>query len=264
MRQFPLFLSLDGRTVILLGHGPAADAKRRLYERAGAIVTDNPNAHGALLGVVAHEDDELSTIDAAMLKRRGLPVNVVDRPHLCDFTTPAIVDRDPVTVAIGTGGALAGLAKALRQRIEALLPPDLGALAQGLSDAREAIRARWPDAADRRRAIDAALADGGPLDPAREGGDIAAWLAGGDAAVETGLHIIQLTSADPDDLTLRTARLMGQADRVYHDAEISPAVLERARADAERIAGPPPEPLPAGLSLFLTYASAPARLGSPG
>ncbi len=254
MRQFPLFLNLEGRTVILLGTGEAADAKRRLYARAGAIITDNVNARGAALGIVAHDDAELAGIDAARLKARGLLVNVVDRPALCDFTTPAIVDRSPVIVAIGTGGASAGLAKALRQRIEAMLPSGVGALAQGLFDARDAIRARWPDGADRRRAIDAALADGGPLDPARETHDVAAWLSRDAADVATGLHIIALTSADPDDLTLRAARMLGQADRVYHDADIGAAVLERARADADRIVGAPPEALPGGLSLYLTRA----------
>lgn len=113
MRQFPLFLNLSGRTVILLGAGEMADAKRRLYERAGAVITDNAHAPDAALGIVAHEDAELAAIDAAKLKARGLLVNVVDRPALCDFTTPAIVDRDPLTVAIGTAGASAGLALSL-------------------------------------------------------------------------------------------------------------------------------------------------------
>lgn len=251
MRQFPLFLNLDGRVVIIVGSGEAADAKRRLYERAGAVVTDNANAKNAALAVVAHEDDELARISARDLKARGLLVNVVDRPHLCDFTTPAIVDRDPVTVAIGTGGASAGLAKALRQRIEAMLPAGLGGLARALFDAREKIRARWPDAADRRRAIDAALAAGGALDPEGVRHDVAAWLSGDEAVVAAGLHVIELTSADPDDLTLRAARLLGQADRVYYDAEVSDAVLDRARADAERIAGAPPETPLEGLSLYL-------------
>ncbi|WP_187334640.1 precorrin-2 dehydrogenase/sirohydrochlorin ferrochelatase family protein [Novosphingopyxis iocasae] len=252
MRQFPLFANLAGRTVILLGSGEAADAKRRLYERAGAVISDNPNAEGAALGIVAHEDDELAALDAARLKRRGLLVNVVDRPELCDFTTPAIVDRDPVTVAIGTAGASAGLAKALRQRIEALLAPQLGTLASDLFAARNAIRARWPQPADRRRAIDAALAEGGPLDPGGTGAfDVSAWLTGEETRIESGLHIFDLMSDDPDDLTLRAARLLGQADRVYHDAAVPAVILERARADAERIAGAPPEDLPEGLSLHL-------------
>ena len=125
MHSLPVFLRLTGRTVILLGEGEPAEAKRRLLERAGAVLTDDEAAHAAI-AVVALEGAEADAA-AARLKARGLLVNVVDRPELCDFTTPAIIERDPVMIAIGTGGASAGLAKALRQRLEALLPPGLGA-----------------------------------------------------------------------------------------------------------------------------------------
>ena len=106
---------------------------------------------------------------ADQLRARGLLVNVVDRPELCDFTTPAIVDRSPVLIAVSTGGASAGMAKALRQRIEAMLPAGLGALASAMASAREAIRTRWPDPTDRRAAIDRAFEDGGVLDPLADG-----------------------------------------------------------------------------------------------
>src|SRR3546814_14222183 len=76
---------------------------------------------GARLAFVALADEAEARAAAEALRARGLLVNVVDRPDLCDFTTPAIVDRAPVTIAIGTGGASAGLAKAIRQRVEALL-----------------------------------------------------------------------------------------------------------------------------------------------
>ena len=160
-------------------------------------------------------------------------------------------------IAIGTGGASAGLAKALRQRLEALLPARLGALAQALFDARSAIRARWPDANGRRRAIDAGLAPGGPLDPLR--GDcvdaLPAWLATQEDAAPSRLETILLHSADPDDLTLRAARLLGEADRLYHEPDVPAAILDRARADAIRIAvDAPPVPPGEGLSLWLTLA----------
>ncbi|WP_169799698.1 precorrin-2 dehydrogenase/sirohydrochlorin ferrochelatase family protein, partial [Sphingopyxis granuli] len=154
MRQLPIFLNLSGRTVVLVGEGEAADAKARLIGRAGGRVVPAWEA-GATIAFVAL--DKGAEAVAADLRARGLLVNVVDRPDLCDFTTPAIVDRAPVTIAVGTGGASAGLAKAVRQRIEALLPARLGALAAALHVARGAMKARWPAAADRRRAIDAAL-----------------------------------------------------------------------------------------------------------
>ncbi|MET0371142.1 MAG: NAD(P)-dependent oxidoreductase [Sphingobium sp.] len=247
MHSLPIFLTLTGRPVILIGTGEAAEAKRRLLERAGAdIVGEDARA---ALAVVVDDDGAVSR-----LKARGILVNATDRPDLCDFTFPAIVDRDPVLVAIGTGGASAGLAKALRQRIEAWLPARQGALALGLHRARGAIRARWPDAAQRRRAIDAALGEGGVLDPLTDDAAdrLDAWLHGRDEGQPAGLMDIPLLSADPDDLTLRAARLLGQADRIYHHPDVPGAILDRARADAARIAlTSPPDDVPQGLSLWL-------------
>ncbi|MBW8294251.1 bifunctional precorrin-2 dehydrogenase/sirohydrochlorin ferrochelatase, partial [Sphingopyxis sp.] len=164
MHQLPIFLNLTGRTVVLVGEGEAADAKGRLIERAGGRIVQAWE-RGATIAFIAIDDEAEARIAATALRDRGLLVNVVDRPELCDFTTPAIVDRAPVTIAIGTGGASAGLAKAVRQRIEALLPARLGALASALYTARDAMKARWPTPADRRRAIDTALAPRGALDP---------------------------------------------------------------------------------------------------
>jgi uroporphyrin-III C-methyltransferase/precorrin-2 dehydrogenase/sirohydrochlorin ferrochelatase len=238
MHSLPLFVRLAGRPVILIGTGEAAAAKRRLLERAGAVVLGDEGDE-AMLAIVALDDEAEATAIATRLKARGLLVNVVDRPALCDFTLPAIVDRDPVLVAIGTGGASAGLAKALRQRIEALLPPGLGALATALGGARAAIRARWPGAADRRGAIDAALASGGALDPLVPGsaGRVAAWIATADDPPPRRQVVIELRSDDPDDLTLREARWLGEADRLCHTPGVPAAILRRARADATLIAG---------------------------
>lgn len=233
MNQFPIFLNLKDERVILLGEGEAADAKRRLLERAGATITDD-EAAAAKIAYVAIESEAETRRAVERLRARGLLVNAVDRPELCDFTTPAIVDRDPVLVAIGTGGSSAGLAKALRQRLEALLPPSLGRLARALFAAREAIRARFPDGAERRRAIDAALGEGGPLDPMHMLTDQAVidWLARPGDGTRTGRFKIRLRSNDPDDLTLGEARLLASADRVVHDAGVPPAILARIRADA--------------------------------
>jgi len=248
MQSLPVFLMLRGRPVILTGAGEAADAKRRLLERAGARIVGEGDE--AMLAIVADGDEAA----VARLKVRGILVNATDRPDLCDFTLPAIIDRDPVLIAIGTGGASAGLAKALRQRIEALLPQRLGALATALHGARAAIRARWPEASARRRAIDAGLAAGGPIDLMRDDAadGVPLWLAEqGDVAASRFVHI-SLLSGDPDDLTLRAARLLGEADRIYHAPEVPAAILDRARADAVRVpASAPPADPGEGLSLWL-------------
>ncbi|MCI4591539.1 siroheme synthase [Sphingobium sp. BYY-5] len=249
MKSLPVFLALTGRPVILTGKGEAADAKRRLLERAGARIVGEEDGE-ARIAIISDGDEAV----VARLRGRGVLVNATDRPDLCDFTLPAIVDRDPVLIAIGTGGASAGLAKALRQRLEVLLPARLGALAEALFGARAAIRVRWPDAGDRRRAIDAGLAPGGMIDPLKEdvAGSVSAWLAQSGDPVASRLERIRLLSGDPDDLTLRVARLLGAADRVYHGAGIPGAILDRVRADAVRIvAEGAPENPGAGLSLWL-------------
>jgi uroporphyrin-III C-methyltransferase/precorrin-2 dehydrogenase/sirohydrochlorin ferrochelatase len=160
-----------------------------------------------------------------------------------------------VLVAVGTGGASAGLAKQLRLRLEALLPQSLGALASALQGARAALRTRFPEAGERRRALDAALATGGALDPLREhgGAEVASWLDGA-SPVRTGRYEIALRSADPDDLTLREARLLGTADVVIHDERVPAAILDRARADAVRwVAGADFDDAD-GLTVVLSFA----------
>ncbi len=283
LQSLPLFVRLAGRPVILLGEGEAADAKRRLLDRAGAQVVGE-NAVAAL-AIVAIDDEYEALAAVARLKARGILVNAVDRSAYCDFTLPAIVDRAPVLIAIGTSGVSAGLAAALRQRLEALVPADLGKLALALQAARGALRQRWPDMAERRRALATAMGAGGMLDPLSPTHDVAAWLAqptpdsppwkggagGGSAAdvhadsqpadppptppFQGGEQVaIRLTSTDPDDLTLRQARALASADRVYHRPDVPAAILDRARADAARLCEPMPADPGTGLSIDVEMA----------
>ena len=257
MDQLPIFVNLKGRNVILVGEGEMADAKRRLIQRAGGMCVDASHKDARIAFVaIADEDDACAAADD--LKARGLLVNVVDRPEMCDFTTPAIVDRSPVLVAVGTGGASAGMAKAIRQRMETLLPETLGPLADAISAARAAIRERWPEGPQRRRALDQGFAAGGLLDPfGNHAPDtVEVWLKTAEEPKGDRIIEIALLSDNPDDLTLLTARLLGEADHVFHDAHVPAAILNRARADALRHAGPPPLPAPEGLSLFLRLPSA--------
>ena len=255
MNSLPLFHRVAGQRVVVLGEGPAAVAKRRLVERAGGVPCPETEAHHAGLGFVAIEDAKAAEAAAIRLRCKGLLVNVTDRPELCDFTVPSLLDRDPVLVAVGTGGASAGLAKHLRLRLEALLPTTLGKLAEALYAARDALRARYPQGDERRRALDAALAEGGALDPllAHDEGAVADWANGNRAVAEPRRVEVLLASDDPDDLTLRQARLLGQADTVLHAPDVPAAILDRARADAVRVADPSAE-AGVGLTVILRRA----------
>lgn len=257
MDNLPLYHRLAGQPVVVLGEGAAAEAKRRLVERAGGQVFSDLSegiAKGARLAFIAPDDPQAAQADAIRARCAGLLVNVVDQPTLCDFTVPSVLERGPVLIAVGTGGVSAGLAKALRLRLETILPPGLGALASGLGALRDRLRSRFPDAGERRRALDAALAAGGlldPLDPV-SATRLDDWLEGAAQGSSEPIEI-QLRSADPDDLTLREARALGSADLVAHEPSIPDAVLLRARADAVRRLigageGAPPAP---GLTVVL-------------
>lgn len=231
LHSLPVFVRLEGRPVMLIGDGEVADAKRRLLERAGAVIVGEDA--DAALAIVAI-DDPAATV--ARLKARGVLVNAVDRSDLCDFTLPAIVDRSPVIVAVATGGVSAGLAAALRQRLETILPSGLGALAERLHGLRKAI----PDSRERRLSINRALD---------------AALGSSSIDGEGTFEPMTLTSSDPDDLTLRQARVLAQADRVLHAPDVPDAILDRARADAPRIVSPVPPLEPGdGLTVYLEMA----------
>ncbi|HEY1126045.1 MAG TPA: bifunctional precorrin-2 dehydrogenase/sirohydrochlorin ferrochelatase [Sphingobium sp.] len=255
MHSLPLFVKITGQPVILIGDGEAATAKRRLIERAGGlpVAEDDPRAAQARIAFVALDTPEEV---AGRLKAAGKLVNVVDRPELCDFTTPAIVDRDPVIVAIGTGGASSGLAASLRQRLEDFLPSGLGALANALKVAREAMRARWPDARERRRALARALAPGGHVDPLGTDPDVARWLESPADAPAAMTLVIRPPSTDPDDLNVAEARALGMADRIVCPPETPPAILARARADAHRLTHHAGMPIPEapGLTVVIDIA----------
>ncbi|MCJ2187716.1 precorrin-2 dehydrogenase/sirohydrochlorin ferrochelatase family protein [Novosphingobium beihaiensis] len=266
IESLPLFHRIAGKPVVVLGTGEAAEAKRRLVERAGGLVIADLQdgiARGARLAFIAHDDDAAAEADTLRAREAGLLVNATDRPALCDFTVPSILDRSPVLVAIGTGGASAGLAKQVRLRLEQILPQSLGALAAALGQARAALRARFPDAGERRRALDAALGPGGALDVTLEAageasaGRVEAWLSA--ARVESGGTVeIALRSDDPEDLTLREARLLGSAGVIGFEDGVAPQILDRARADARRLCLARDEELPRGEGLAIILRAPPA------
>jgi precorrin-2 dehydrogenase/sirohydrochlorin ferrochelatase len=246
MDAFPAFFPLAGRTVAVVGEGEGALAKVRLLQGSPArILRLSPEAGadpaayaGAVLAFVAVADEGQARACAAAARAAGVPVNVTDRPALCDFTTPAVIDRGEVVAAIGTGGAAPILASLLRAQLEAALPQGIGALADLIGRLQGEVRAAFPDLAARRAFLRAMIA--GPA--------AAAALAGEAAQAEVLLRqaiayarmppgsLRILDGGGPADLlTLRAARALAEADLLVVDAGADPAVLVLARRDAPRV-----------------------------
>jgi uroporphyrin-III C-methyltransferase/precorrin-2 dehydrogenase/sirohydrochlorin ferrochelatase len=246
MRHYPIFLDLNGRAVLVVGHGEMAERKAEPLLRAGAELRQVETFHDELLegcvlaiGAGAAETDLQALSRAA--QARGIPVNIVDRPELCSFIMPATIDRDPITIAVSTGGAAPVLARMLRARIEALIPPAFGRLAALAERCKVQLRTRLPDLALRRRLLERAFT-GTVADLVFAGDEAAAERAfrdsieNSDNATRQGM--VFLVGAGPgaaDLLTLRAQRLLGEADVIVHDRLVSDAVLDMARRDAERI-----------------------------
>ena len=240
METLPIFLDLAGRPVIIVGDGEAAAAKARLVTAAGGMIVGEDAA--GLVAFVALDDEAEAMAAAERLRARGLLVNVVDRPGVSDFLMGAIIDRSPVVVAVSTGGASASLSRALRGRLEALLPASLGGLATAIGNARGAASAAHPAIADRRRLWERALTDGGALDPLRSVVDadaaVMTAIAGGGTAVHE-VRTITVTSADPGDLSLNDLAALGRCDALVVAGDVPPAVVDRARRDAMRLSAVP-------------------------
>lgn len=263
MRSFPLFLRTDGRRVVIVGGGEAAAQKARLVGRSSArlvlmapalepelasLVAQDRADHvpevlapaafdGALFAMIGTGCAGADAAAAAVARAQGVLVNVVDRPDLCDATTPALVDRDPLVIAIGTEGAAPVLARQVKTRLEAILEPTLGGFAALAGRMRDRVAQRVPRAA--RRAFWAWAFQ----EPRRRftSGDEGGAEAALDAAIEAGgtpkTRQARLSLMAPvavaDLVTLRGVQRLQEADLVLYKPGAEP-LLELARRDAER------------------------------
>lgn len=156
MDHFPIFLTVRGRRVVIVGDDASLAPKVALLQKAGAELCrlSDPGAddlRGCAAVFVATGDAARDEATAQAAQAAGVLVNVVDRPELSTFIMPAIVDRDPVVVAISTNGTSPVLARRLRERLEALLPRRLGDLARFAGRFRGAVQGVLAEPASRRR-----------------------------------------------------------------------------------------------------------------
>jgi precorrin-2 dehydrogenase/sirohydrochlorin ferrochelatase len=176
MDSFPAFFPLAGRRVVIVGSSDQAEGKAKLFDGSPAELVrlddgrafDPASYRGAALAFIAGEDEAFAKLAARAARDAGVPVNVVDRPELCDFFTPALVDRGQVVAAVGTGGASPVLAQVLKERIEAAAPEGVGRVAALLQQFREETRAAFPDLGERRAFVLGVL-NGAPATAAAAG-----------------------------------------------------------------------------------------------
>ena len=263
MKTFPMFIRMTDRDVVILGGGEQALQKTRLmlktearltviatdllpelaaYVAAGRITVQasplTPIVASAALVFIATGCPGLDAALWQLAKAQGARmINVVDEPALCDAITPALVDRDPLIVAIGTEGTAPVLGREIRARIEAMLDPALGNLAAAAGAMRGAVAQGVPKS--RRRAFWEWVFDGRHQSAGTVADHIAkigSAIAAGAAPSPSGLvSVIAVQPGAADLLTLRDLRCLQQADVIFHDRLIGCEVLDLARRDAARV-----------------------------
>ncbi|WP_323967321.1 siroheme synthase CysG [Aeromonas hydrophila] len=266
MDYLPIFCRLDNKPVLLVGGGEVAERKARLLLDAGAQLTVvapelDPElaelaANGSIewlagefapqqltgkwLVVAATDRREVNALVYQSANQARIFANVVDDPKRSSFIMPSIIDRSPLMVAISSGGKAPVLARLLREKLEALLPQHLGAVAAFAGSLRERVKARFASMGERRRFWERLLgAD--RLGQALARGDSASANQLADSLFadesQTGGEVV-LVGAGPGDpglLTLHALRQMQEADVVVYDRLVSDEVMALVRRDAKRI-----------------------------
>lgn len=263
MDFFPIFLNLKNSPCLVVGGGEVAFRKVSALLQAGAAVTvvspelcaafnelatirhlPEPfrvaHLHDATLVIAATDDATVNKEVSMEARKRKLPVNVVDNPELCTFIMPAILDRSPLVVAFSTGGAAPILARMLRAKLEALIPPGYGRLAAFAARFRQKVREHIRHDGNRRIFWENVL-EGPVAEKVFSGNEQSAEsmlldkLQNSNHACAGEVFLVGAGSGAPDLLTFRALRLMQMADVVLYDNLVSKPVLEMTRRDAHRI-----------------------------
>lgn len=270
MDQLPIFLQTKGKRVAVSGGGTIAARKAETALKAGAhvqvfaeslsdefrLLSVQPDfehitrqataadIQGCALIFAANEDETADRTIAEMANAAGILVNVADSPDLSDFIMPSIVDRDPLVIAISTGGASPVFARMIRARLESTLPAAYGRMVAFVGKHRKRLGAFLKEGAARRRFWERIL-EGPVADRFIAGHDqeaeaelekaLNAASSGGEYRFSGEVYLIGTGPGDPDLLTFAAQRLMQRADVVLYDRLIPHGILNLVRRDAERI-----------------------------
>jgi len=268
MKSFPFFFKLQDLACLVVGGGEGARHKANLLLKSGAnltLVADHLHAsteqfisenrlvyinqayHPDLLKgmrlVIAAGDEDLNHQISEDARRMGIFINAVDMPQLSDFFFPSIIDRNPITIAIGSDGSSPVLVRHMRARLESTLPSRLGELGQLVSKYRDQVRKKFPNLDLRRRFWDkhmdgatAELVYSGRIDAAYDSIEESLAADESNAIDAKGeVYLVGAGPGDPDLLTFKALRLMQQADVVLYDRLVSDEILELVRRESELI-----------------------------
>ena len=270
MKYFPFFMELSKQSVLLIGGGEVAERKLDLLLKANASVTIvspeftsyieelfvnkniNPikdyynikylTSSSFAFVIAATNDESLNEQVAKDANDNKILVNVVDKPKICDFIFPSILERGPITVAVSTGGASPVLARMLRTKLETMIPGAYGRLAKIVSENRIPVRKKLVNS----------KSNGIFWEQMLNGKFLELVLSGQDEEAvkflnieidnfdeqkkgEGEVYLVGAGPGDPDLLTFRALRLMQQADVALYDRLVHPSIIDLIRRDAEKI-----------------------------
>lgn len=267
MDFLPIFVDVKDENCLVIGGGKIASRKVFMLLRAGASVSvvspelcqdltirkdegeithidrvfEDADLETCKIIIAATNNESVNSHVSQLAKSKGIPVNVVDAPDLCSFIVPSIIDRNPVQIAISTGGASPVLARLLRSRLETFIPAAYGRLATLVEAYREKVKAKFSNT-DEIRTFWEHILEGSVADNLIAGKDkiardlLETAVENAEAPAERGeVYLVGAGPGDPDLLTFRALRLMQQADVVVYDRLVSPGIMDLVRRDAECI-----------------------------
>ena len=266
MRYFPIFIDTKSLQCLIIGAGEVASRKTELViktQMSPTVVSPTINDTMARL-IEKHQiplkqrpftDSDLNNIDivfvatndkkvnqhiSQLAKARNIHVNVVDSPEQCSFITPAIIDRNPVTIALCSGGVAPVLLRHLRQKLEAFLPQRLSHLGKFAQRLREQVKAHF-STVDARRNFWETIFEGSIGEDVLNGNERRAeerllrQLEDTSDTLNGEVYLVGAGPGDPELLTFKALRLMQKADVVVYDRLVSQPILDMVRRDAEKI-----------------------------
>ena len=270
MKYFPFFMELSKQSVLLIGGGEVAERKLDLLLKAKAkltiispqftdyileLIKNNKNITAITSNykseymddsfsfvIAATNDESLNEEIASQANQKGILVNVVDKPNICDFIFPSILERGPITVAVSTGGSSPVLARLLRTKLETMIPGAYGRLAKIVSENRIPVRKKLVNSKSNRIFWEQML-NGKFVELVLSGQDNEAvsYLNNEinrfdeEKKGEGEVYLVGAGPGDPDLLTFRALRLMQQADIALFDRLVHPTIIDLIRRDAQKI-----------------------------